>query len=73
MSCEMASENGREEPDIEALLGEAVPLGGDAAKLIRHDRRRSHRCRSTRASGSLQLRSQSSVGEKLHLDAMGRA
>jgi metal-responsive CopG/Arc/MetJ family transcriptional regulator len=36
---ELAAQASEERPGIEALLGEPVRLGGDAARLIRHDRR----------------------------------
>jgi len=36
---ELASEEEREWEEIEELLGEPVPLGGDATSLIRRDRR----------------------------------
>jgi metal-responsive CopG/Arc/MetJ family transcriptional regulator len=36
---ELASDEERDWGEIEELLGEPVPLGGDAALLIRQDRR----------------------------------
>jgi metal-responsive CopG/Arc/MetJ family transcriptional regulator len=36
---ELASDREREWEEIEELLGEPVPLGGDATSLIRQDRR----------------------------------
>jgi metal-responsive CopG/Arc/MetJ family transcriptional regulator len=36
---ELAVSAGQERSEIQALLGDPVRLGGDATKLIRHDRR----------------------------------
>lgn len=36
---ELSAEAGRKSPEIQALIGEPVRLGGDATTLIRHDRR----------------------------------
>ncbi len=36
---ELASDTQRTRTEIEALLGEPVPLGGNATRLIRQDRR----------------------------------
>jgi hypothetical protein len=36
---ELASDTQRTKTEIEALLGEPVPLGGNATRLIRQDRR----------------------------------
>jgi metal-responsive CopG/Arc/MetJ family transcriptional regulator len=36
---ELAAEAGKKRSGIHALLGNPVRLGGDATKLIRHDRR----------------------------------
>lgn len=36
---ELATTAGQERSGIQALLGDPVRLGGDATKLIRHDRR----------------------------------
>lgn len=36
---ELASDDEREWEEIEELLGEPVPLGGDATTLLRRDRR----------------------------------
>lgn len=36
---ELAAQASQEQSGIQALLGDPVRLGGDAARLIRHDRR----------------------------------